>query len=58
MLDFMICALTNLFRIFLIGRCASIFLGVDVDKKKKHIVYGCFFCYKYCVILGISHSMD
>ena len=43
MLDFMICALTNLFRIFLIGRCASIFLGVDVDKKKKHIVYGCFY---------------
>ena len=43
MLDFMICALTNLFRIFLIGRCASIFLGVDVEKKKKHIVYGCFF---------------
>ena len=37
MLDFMICALTNLFRIFLIGRCASIFLGVDVDKKKKHL---------------------
>lgn len=43
MLDFIICALTNLFRILLIGRCASIFLGVDVDKKKKHIVYGCFF---------------
>ena len=43
MLDFMLCALTNLFRIFLIGRCASIFLGADVDKKKKHIVYGCFF---------------
>ena len=43
MLDFIICALTNLFRIFLIGRCASIFLGVDVDKKKKHIVYGCFY---------------
>ena len=43
MLDFMICALTILFRIFLIGRCASIFLGADVDKKKKHIVYGCFF---------------
>ncbi len=43
MLDFMICALTNLFRIFLIGRCASIFLGADVEKKKKHIVYGCFF---------------
>ena len=43
MLDFIICALTNLFRIFLIGRCASIFLGADVDKKKKHIVYGCFF---------------
>ena len=43
MLDFIICALTNLFRIFLIGRCASIFLGVDVDKKKKQIVYGCFY---------------
>jgi len=43
MLDFIICALTNLFRILLIGRCASIFLGVDVDKKKKHIVYGCFY---------------
>lgn len=43
MLDFIICALTNLSRIFLIGRCASIFLGADVDKKKKHIVYGCFF---------------
>ena len=43
MLDFMICALTNLFRILLIGRCASIFFGVDVDKKKKRIVYGCFF---------------
>lgn len=43
MLDFMICALTNLFRIFLIGRCASVFLGADVDKKKKHIVYGCFY---------------
>ena len=43
MLDFMLCALTNLFRIFLIGRCASIFLGIDVDKKKKHIVYGCFY---------------
>ena len=43
MLDFIICALTNLFRIFLIGRCASIFLGADVEKKKKHIVYGCFF---------------
>lgn len=42
MLDFMICALTNLFRILLIGRCASIFFGVDVDKKKKRIVYGCF----------------
>ena len=43
MLDLMLCALTNLFRIFLIGRCASIFLGADVDKKKKHIVYGCFY---------------
>ncbi|MDE6601237.1 MAG: hypothetical protein K2K90_03555, partial [Lachnospiraceae bacterium] len=41
--DFMLCALTNLFRIFLIGRCVSVFLGIDVDKKKKYIVYGCFY---------------
>ena len=43
MLDFMLCALTNLFRIFLIGRCVSVFLGVDVDKKKKYIICGCFY---------------
>ena len=43
MLDFMLCALTNLFRIFLIGRCVSVFLGTEVDKKKKHIIYGCFY---------------
>ncbi|MEH2956533.1 GHKL domain-containing protein [Candidatus Merdisoma sp. JLR.KK006] len=43
MLDFMLCALTNLFRIFLIGRCVGIFLGTDADKKKKYIIYGCFY---------------
>ena len=43
MLDFMLCALTNLFRIFLIGRCVSVFLEIDVDKKKKYIIYGCFY---------------
>ena len=43
MLDFLLSALTNLFRIFLIGRCVSVFLGIDVDKKKKYIIYGCFY---------------
>ncbi|MDE7342104.1 MAG: GHKL domain-containing protein [Lachnospiraceae bacterium] len=43
MLDFMLCALTNFFRIFLIGRCVSVFLGIDVDKKKKYIICGCFY---------------
>lgn len=43
MLDFILCALTNLFRVFLIGRCVSIFLGLDIDKKKKYIIYGCFY---------------
>ncbi|MDY4096057.1 MAG: ATP-binding protein [Lachnospiraceae bacterium] len=43
MLDFMLCALTNLFRIFLIDRCVSIFLGISVNKKKKQIICGCFY---------------
>lgn len=43
MLDFTLCALTNLFRIFLIGRCVSAFLGTDADNKKKYIIYGCFY---------------
>lgn len=43
MLDFMLCALTNLFRIFLIDRCVSIFLGISVSQKKKYIICGCFY---------------
>ncbi len=43
MLDFMLCALTNLFRIFLIGRCVTVFLGRDADKKKKLIICACFY---------------
>lgn len=43
MLDFMLCALTNLFRIFLIDRCVSIFLGTEVNERKKHIFCGCFY---------------
>lgn len=43
MLDFILCALTNLFRIFLIDRCVSIFLGICVNKKKKQIICGCFY---------------
>lgn len=43
MLDFILCALTNLFRIFLIDRCVSVFLGTAAEKKKKRIVCACFY---------------
>ncbi len=43
MLDFILCALTNLFRIFLIDRCVSIFLETGVNKKKRYIICGCFY---------------
>ena len=44
MLDFIICASTNLFRIFLIDRFVSVFLGKDEDKKDRRIfVCICFF---------------
>lgn len=43
MFDVMLSTLTNLFRIFLIDRCVSIFLGIGVNKKKKYIVCGCFY---------------
>ena len=44
MIDFTICALTNLFRIVLIDRFVSIFSGKDGGKKKgKLVVCGCFF---------------
>lgn len=43
MLDLMLCALTNLFRIFFIGRCVPVFLGTDADVKKKYIVCSSFY---------------
>ncbi len=43
MLDFMLCALTNLFRIFLIDRCVAVFFGAAADKKKKRMVCACFY---------------
>lgn len=44
MVDFVICALTNLFRIFLVDRFVAIFLGKKEEKKNiKLIVCACFF---------------
>ncbi len=43
MFDLLICALTNLFRIFLIDRFVSVFLGKGVDKKNKLLVCICFY---------------
>lgn len=43
MIDFVICVLTNLFRIVLIVRFASIFLGENEGRKSRKIfVCGCF----------------
>lgn len=69
MLDFIMCASTNLFRIFLIDRFVSVFLGKDEDKKyRRMFVCICFFTintalyWKYhiawinvsCNLIGIS----
>lgn len=44
MFDFAICALTNLFRIFLVDRFVSIFLGKKDERKNiKLVVCVCFF---------------
>lgn len=44
MFDLILCALTNLFRIFLIDRFVSVFLGKNEDKKyRKIVVCACFF---------------
>lgn len=43
MLDMILCALTNLFRIVLIDRCVSVFLGADAERKKRYIVCGVFY---------------
>lgn len=38
MLDFIMCASTNFFRIFLIDRFAAVFLGKNEDKKNRRIL--------------------
>lgn len=43
MLNFILCALTNFFRIYLIDRCVSIFLGTGVNKKKRYMICGGFY---------------
>ncbi len=44
MTDFIICALTNLFRIFLIDRFVSVFLGKEENgNRKKIFVCACFY---------------
>ena len=43
MSDFVICALTNLFRIVLVDRFVSIFLGKEEKKNVKLVVCICFF---------------
>lgn len=44
MFDFAVCALTNLFRIFLIDKFVSIFLGKkESEKNRKLVVCACFF---------------
>ena len=44
MLDFIICASTNLFRMYLIDRFVTAFLGkLKENKIKKFLVYACFY---------------
>lgn len=44
MFDIIICSVTNLFRIFLIDRLVSIFLGRSkCEKNKKILICGCFY---------------
>ncbi len=43
MIDVMLCALTNFFRIYLINRCVSLFWEKEVNKKIKNMV--CFVFY-------------
>lgn len=43
MLDIIICASTNLFRIFLIDRCVSFLIGEHADGKKRFLVCACFY---------------
>ena len=43
MFDFIVCAMTNFFRIFLINRFVSIFTGKSSREKKKYFVCICFY---------------
>lgn len=44
MFDFIICAATNLFRMYLINRFIVVFLGrLEKNKKKEYFVYTCFY---------------
>lgn len=44
MVDFIVCAATNLFRMYLIYRFMTVFLGrSDADRKKELLAYACFY---------------
>ncbi len=44
MFDFTVCAVTNLFRIYLVYRFAEVFLGKKIEERHKAVlVYLCFF---------------
>lgn len=58
MFDFVVCVLTNFFRIFLLDKFVSAFLGKDENRKTKKYLFVVFFCHKHFAILGISYSMD
>ncbi len=52
MIDVMLCALTNFFRIYLINRCVSLFWEKEVNKKIKNMV--CFVFYIINTVLFLE----
>lgn len=44
MFDFVVCVLTNFFRIFLLDKFVSAFLGKDENRKTKKYLFVVFFC--------------
>ena len=57
MFDFMICAITNLVRIYLIYRFVNIFLG-KTTKRKEHILFVCAgFYVANTALFWIFHTM-
>lgn len=52
MIDVMLCALTNFFRIYLINRCVSLFFEKEVNKKIKNMV--CFVFYIINTVLFLE----